>query len=739
MDSIENEESPPRAWETSFTILNRILVGATAIKKLFWLVTLSACLLGLGYNLIWLGGKYFELRNVARLKSRSGRERLPFPSVTVCDLNPFRTSKLAETEELKILYESLKEMETRLKKRKSAPDQLDQKFQSDQTVQREKRANLIERIACFSWGGQGKSAEGGTQVDISPANVIQCGKACLQHLTCESFAFNSLSLKCTLKNRKEPVVHDSIAVYFYTRDSKDGVCDMSEPSTNDDTDTNENGGSVDPGPEEDPEHSGCFERIGVDKEPAGPTGTVKVGITVTECGKLCRKDPSCKVAIFYPEAERCTVKSVDPDAVNMVPSNGHAYSWKRTCFSQSDAVTTTTTTPEPPTTSTLDPTTTNDDITTPLPSSTAKMDEAPQSTQVVPQEDSSTGSESEAKNPAGASPTSSVRPQTILILQPKTEPDGPTTSTSFPDYYDKVVTEAASSTKDVFERLGLGFDSTTTPEHNLAKEKIDQLKQKLEKLKKKIAEALKGGNITKADAKKKIKAAKNQTKELINDLKKKKTTTVSLVPVSTGPSEKPADTTPAVPVKTQKGDSALTPASQLDNERSHNFEDAIDKILSQKKKATIPENEQKFVRQINNETYLVKATTVTQSKPSNPSTRMETHAQRPRLMSSTTAASTPAPHSRPTTRNEPLLATAKVSSGVHGITSESPLAKNEAESRKPSSPNRLATKLERETKVLLSRIEMSDPGDPRPASSSTSLNVQASLRMREIFQELGLP
>ena len=413
---------------------------------------------GLGSNIFWLSGKFLAFKKVTRIEIRSV-QNLPFPSVTVCDLNPFRLSRLAESRELTILYKSLEKLRERLKEKdRSDHDRIKSSSRNlvgaEQVKQRPARG-IISDALCFTLTAQGKAPQGEPLQIIKPTTILSCLRACLGIAACEGYKYDSGHVACTLVSSSAPLNGDSFLVSFYTRKNHAPPCDS--PPTDETTGDEE----ADAGP--------CFERLAVDQEPEGFARLAGSGLTAAQCAVQCKNDASCKVIVWLPnEGPHCFFKDVDPETSPLVSSSSHAISFKRTCFDVTSlpptTSPTTTTTIATTETTTPDPTTTNDDIITTPPHTIATVSSTlPPRAPVAPNNNNSQQQISTTIMPPFNATSRITRPSTILILYPKTETPTPTDPHSNDDYYDKIITDPPSTTaaeqgttESLFERLGLG-------------------------------------------------------------------------------------------------------------------------------------------------------------------------------------------------------------------------------------------------------------------------------------------
>ncbi|XP_067664680.1 amiloride-sensitive sodium channel subunit gamma-like [Haliotis asinina] len=81
--------------ETSFTALVRIYNATSIVKRLAWLVVFLGMLAWLSVQCYWLLERYFSYPVEVRMDLVAAQE-LDFPSITVCNLNPLKQSKLHE-------------------------------------------------------------------------------------------------------------------------------------------------------------------------------------------------------------------------------------------------------------------------------------------------------------------------------------------------------------------------------------------------------------------------------------------------------------------------------------------------------------------------------------------------------------------------------------------------------------------------------------------------------------------
>ncbi|XP_046554137.1 acid-sensing ion channel 2-like [Haliotis rubra] len=81
--------------ETSFTALVRIYNATSIVKRLAWLVVFLAMLAWLSVQCYWLLERYFNYPVEVKMDLVAAQE-LDFPSITVCNLNPLKKSKLHE-------------------------------------------------------------------------------------------------------------------------------------------------------------------------------------------------------------------------------------------------------------------------------------------------------------------------------------------------------------------------------------------------------------------------------------------------------------------------------------------------------------------------------------------------------------------------------------------------------------------------------------------------------------------
>lgn len=80
--------------ETSFTAIARIVKANTILKKIIWLILVMAMMAWLTIQCYWLLDKYFSYPVEVKIELKSA-PKLAFPSVTVCNRNPLKKSKLA--------------------------------------------------------------------------------------------------------------------------------------------------------------------------------------------------------------------------------------------------------------------------------------------------------------------------------------------------------------------------------------------------------------------------------------------------------------------------------------------------------------------------------------------------------------------------------------------------------------------------------------------------------------------
>ncbi|XP_071102852.1 epithelial sodium channel subunit gamma-like [Haliotis cracherodii] len=81
--------------ETSFTALVRIYNATSLVKRLAWLVVFLGMLVWLSVQCYWLLERYFNYPMEVKMDLVAAQE-IEFPSVTVCNLNPLKQSKLME-------------------------------------------------------------------------------------------------------------------------------------------------------------------------------------------------------------------------------------------------------------------------------------------------------------------------------------------------------------------------------------------------------------------------------------------------------------------------------------------------------------------------------------------------------------------------------------------------------------------------------------------------------------------
>lgn len=79
--------------ETSFTAITRIVKANTIFKKILWLILVLAMMAWLAIQCYWLLEKYFNYPVEVKIEIKSA-SKLDFPSVTVCNRNPLKRSKL---------------------------------------------------------------------------------------------------------------------------------------------------------------------------------------------------------------------------------------------------------------------------------------------------------------------------------------------------------------------------------------------------------------------------------------------------------------------------------------------------------------------------------------------------------------------------------------------------------------------------------------------------------------------
>ncbi|XP_062572375.1 amiloride-sensitive sodium channel subunit gamma-like [Saccostrea cucullata] len=100
LDSINNVSLKERTEnfinETSFTAIARIVKANTIVKKILWLILVLAMMSWLGIQCYWLFDKYFSYPVEVKIELKSA-PKLAFPSVTVCNRNPLKKSKLRDS------------------------------------------------------------------------------------------------------------------------------------------------------------------------------------------------------------------------------------------------------------------------------------------------------------------------------------------------------------------------------------------------------------------------------------------------------------------------------------------------------------------------------------------------------------------------------------------------------------------------------------------------------------------
>lgn len=79
--------------ETSFTALTKIFKAGTIIKQIIWLVLVMAMISWLAIQCYWLFSKYFAYPVEVKIELIA-KQKMDFPSVTVCNRNPVRKSKM---------------------------------------------------------------------------------------------------------------------------------------------------------------------------------------------------------------------------------------------------------------------------------------------------------------------------------------------------------------------------------------------------------------------------------------------------------------------------------------------------------------------------------------------------------------------------------------------------------------------------------------------------------------------
>lgn len=79
--------------ETSFTALTKIFKAGTIIKQIIWLVLVMAMISWLSIQCYWLFSKYFAYPVEVKIELIA-KQKMDFPSVTVCNRNPVRKSKM---------------------------------------------------------------------------------------------------------------------------------------------------------------------------------------------------------------------------------------------------------------------------------------------------------------------------------------------------------------------------------------------------------------------------------------------------------------------------------------------------------------------------------------------------------------------------------------------------------------------------------------------------------------------
>lgn len=79
--------------ETSFTAIARIVKANTILKKIIWLILVIAMMAWLTIQCYWLLDKYFSYPVEVKIELKSA-SKLAFPSVTICNRNPLKKSKL---------------------------------------------------------------------------------------------------------------------------------------------------------------------------------------------------------------------------------------------------------------------------------------------------------------------------------------------------------------------------------------------------------------------------------------------------------------------------------------------------------------------------------------------------------------------------------------------------------------------------------------------------------------------
>lgn len=82
--------------ETSFTALTKIFKAGTIIKQIIWLVLVMAMISWLCIQCYWLFAKYFAYPVEVKIELIA-KQKMDFPSVTVCNRNPVRKSQLKKS------------------------------------------------------------------------------------------------------------------------------------------------------------------------------------------------------------------------------------------------------------------------------------------------------------------------------------------------------------------------------------------------------------------------------------------------------------------------------------------------------------------------------------------------------------------------------------------------------------------------------------------------------------------
>ncbi|XP_052701236.1 degenerin unc-8-like [Crassostrea angulata] len=155
--------------ETSFTAIARIVKANTILKKIIWLILVMAMMAWLTIQCYWLLDKYFSYPVEVKIELKSA-PKLAFPSVTVCNRNPLKKSKLAGS-----VFSRLRDkldLKTDTTLYNGAMEQLQNKGHSGPHHTEENLTSLVQEHGFNMWDGLQNESVAGTFYKTSSSEII---------------------------------------------------------------------------------------------------------------------------------------------------------------------------------------------------------------------------------------------------------------------------------------------------------------------------------------------------------------------------------------------------------------------------------------------------------------------------------------------------------------------------------------------------------------------------------------